>query len=93
MNVLIATIVSSAAIALIVTPFDMVFFKMIAKTANMTSKASFAEVANDIYVKNWTARGSGNALLLSSLATFVRYLFVLTTFNSYDNVYGWKKIN
>ena len=42
---------ASAAIALVMTPFDMVFFKMMAKTANMSSKASFAEIARDVYGK------------------------------------------
>ena len=37
-NVLFASITSSLMIALVMTPFDMVFFKMMAKTANMTSR-------------------------------------------------------
>lgn len=41
-NILFASIATSVVIALVMTPFDMVFFKMIAKTANMTSKASFS---------------------------------------------------
>ena len=50
MNILIASIVTSAVIALVMTPIDLVFFKMIAKTANMTSKASFSQIAKDVYV-------------------------------------------
>ena len=41
MNVLIASLASSVAVALVITPFDMVFFKMMAKTAKMSSKSSF----------------------------------------------------
>jgi len=40
-NLMLTSLVSSMAIALVVTPFDMVFFKMIGKTANMTSRSSF----------------------------------------------------
>ena len=41
-NILFASIASSAVVAMVMTPFDMVFFKMMAKTANMSSTSSFA---------------------------------------------------
>lgn len=49
-NILFASIASSAIIAMVMTPFDMVFFKMMAKTANMSSSASFAQIAKDVFV-------------------------------------------
>ena len=48
-NVMFASVAAATAVALILTPFDMVFFKMIAKTANMSSKSSFVQIAKDVY--------------------------------------------
>ena len=48
-NVIFASAAATTAIALILTPFDMVFFKMIAKTAGMSSKSSFMQIAKDVY--------------------------------------------
>ena len=84
-NVLMASVVSSAAIALVVTPVDMVFFKMMAKTANMSSKASFGEIAREIFVTQRHARGSINALAFATGATFIRSMFLLTSVNAYLN--------
>ena len=85
-NLLMASVVSSAAIALIVTPFDMVFFKMMGKTANMSSRASFTQIAKDVFVtQRLGGRGSINALGFATAATFVRYLFILTSVNAYLN--------
>ena len=48
-NVIFSSVAAASAVALILTPFDMVFFKMIAKTANMSSKSSFLQIAKDLY--------------------------------------------
>ena len=76
---------SSFVIALLVTPFDMVFFKMIAKTANMSSKSSFIQIAKDVYVTQRGKSGSLNALGFAMAATFIRYTFVLTSINAFLN--------
>ena len=83
-NLVFATFAASAAIALIVTPFDMVFFKTIAKTANISSKASFSKIAQEIYITQ-RANGSLNALGFACASTFVRYFFLLTSVSIYMN--------
>ena len=84
-NIMLATAASSAVIAMVMTPFDMVFFKMMAKTANMSSRSSFMQIAKDIFVTNRQSMGSTNALGLAMAATFIRYFFVLTSVNACIN--------
>ena len=85
MNILFASLASSAIISLVMTPFDMVFFKMIAKTANMSSSASFAQIAREVFVAQRSTKGSWNALGFAMGATFIRYMFVLTSVNTLLN--------
>ena len=84
-NVVIASLVASVVVAGVVTPLDMVFFKMMAKTTQLSSKASFAKIASDIYIKQRQTNGSMNALGLSAGATFIRYFFMLTSTNAWLN--------
>lgn len=84
-NLVFSSFAASAAIALILTPFDMVFFKMMAKTANMSSKANFAQIAKDVFVAQRKTKGSVNALGFAMGATFVRYFFILTTTHAFIN--------
>ena len=86
-----ATLASSAMITLFVTPFDMIFFKMMAKTANMSSASSFTKIARDVYITQRSTNGSLNALGFAMGATFVRYVFVLTCINAYLNTVQLKK--
>jgi len=86
-NLMLASAASSAVVAAVMTPFDMVFFKMIAKTANMSSSSSFLQIAKDVFVTQRHAKGSLNALGLASGATFIRYFFVLTSVNAFINSY------
>ena len=72
-------------IALVMTPFDMVFFKMMAKTANMTSQATFLDISRDVFVKQRKAGGSWNAVGLAMAATFFRYVLLLTSTHGFMN--------
>ena len=73
---------SSAMTALVLTPFDMVFFKMIAKSANLPPTASFYEVSQSVYVSR---AGAFNAMGVAMAATFVRYFFFYTGINCFSN--------
>ena len=81
MNIVIASFASAAVVTLVMTPFDMVFFKMMAKTANMSSSSSFMQIAKQVFVTQRSSHGSLNALGFAMGATFVRYMFVLTSVN------------
>ena len=50
MNIVIASFASTAVVTLVMTPFDMVFFKMMAKTANMSSSSTFMQIAKQVFV-------------------------------------------
>ena len=43
-------IASSAATAIVLVPFDMIFFKIMAKSTNLKSSASFIEVSKNVYL-------------------------------------------
>jgi hypothetical protein len=81
MNVLMASMASSLAIALVLTPFDMVAFKLMAGTSNVKGP-TFAKVAKDVYR---TRAGGANALSFAMFSTFVRYVFFTGSLHSYLN--------
>ena len=77
-----ASIASSGVTALALTPFDMVFFKLIAKTSNLQKDASFIDVGRSVYSSRPAA---GTALGVAMGSTFVRYFFFYTGVNLYYN--------
>lgn len=81
-NVLMASVVSSAATALVMTPFDMVFFKQIARSANVPDKSGFADIAKSVYSSR---AGGPTALGIAMGSTFVRYFFFYTGVHCFYN--------
>ena len=77
-----ASTVSSVATALLMTPFDMVFFKMIAKSANTSDRAGFMDVSRSVYSSR---PGGMTALGVAMGSTFVRYFFFYTGVNCFYN--------
>ena len=77
-----ASITSSAATALLLTPFDMVFFKLVAKTANVPTRAGFIDVAKSVYVSR---PGCATALGIAMGSTFVRCFFFYTGVHCFYN--------
>ena len=83
-NVLIAAFCSSLAIAVVLTPFDFIFFKYIAKTHGISRNASFMQVAKATYSRN--RPGYAEALAITMAASFFRYFFFLTILGTYRNI-------
>jgi hypothetical protein len=84
MNVLIAAFCSSLAIAFILSPFDFVFFKYVAKTHGISKNATFRQVARATYSRN--RQGVAEALAITMAASFFRYFFFLTILGTYKNI-------
>ena len=77
-----ASIVSSGVTALALTPFDMVFFKLIAKTSTLQKDANFMDVSRSVYSSRPAA---ATALGVAMTSTFVRYFFFYTGVNLFYN--------
>ena len=77
-----ASCASSVVTSLVMTPFDMVFFKMIAKSANLPPNASFIDIAKSVYISR---PGASTALGVAMASTFVRYFFFYTGINCFYN--------
>ena len=78
-----ASIVSSGVTALVLTPFDMVFFKLIAKSSDISKSASFMDIGRSVYSSSRPAAGTALGVAMGS--TFVRYFFFYTGVNLFYN--------
>ena len=77
-----ASTASAFITGIVMTPFDMVFFKMIAKSANASDRAGFLEVGKSVYASR---PGGMTALGIAMGSTFIRYFFFYTGVNCFYN--------
>ena len=83
-NVLLASIASSAVTSFFLAPFDMIFFKIMAKSTNLPHNASFIDVGKSVYIGRPGVYGALGAAFAS---TFIRYFFFYSGINCLSNYY------